>query len=168
MARVWVRALSGPVLVAVVIGAVVSVMCTGIITPRLWLGSAVCWSFVPVLQSITGLVFLNHGRTRRTIPVFLDRLFNTHRPWTLWYLAVAGALLVWPTASPLAVEVSALVPLGLTVPLLIRLCVDTLGVDRATAVRRVAAHQVATGVIILGYVQATSQLVPRVIGLLQR
>jgi hypothetical protein len=164
MARVWLRALSGPALVAAVLGAALSVMCTGIITPRLWLGTAMCWIFVPALQALTALVFL---RTRRLpLPAFLDVLFRTHRPWTLWYIAVAGLLLLWPQVPPFWFEVTALVPLVLTFRLLVALCVDVLGVDRQAAIRRVAAHQVAT-VLLIVCAQLPS-LLPRALGLLQR
>lgn len=164
MARVWLRALSRPALVAIVLGAALSVMCTGIITPRLWLGSALCWAFVPALQALTALVFL---RTRRLpLPAFVEVLFRTHRPWTLWYLAVAGLLLVWPHVPPLWFELTALVPLVLTFRLLVALCVNVLGVDRKAAIRRVAAHQAAT-LLLIAFTQLPS-LLPRAVGLLQR
>jgi hypothetical protein len=139
-------------------------MCTGIITPSLWLGSGLCWAFVPALQALTGLVFLRRGRL--SLPAFLDALFQTHRPWTLWYLAVAGVVLVWPRVPPLLFESTALIPLALTIRLLVRLSVDVLGVDRSTAIRRIVAHQAAT-VALIASTQLPS-LVPRVIALVQR
>lgn len=164
MTHVWLRALSRPLLVTIVLGAALSVMCTGILTPRLWLGTAVCWAFVPLLQALTGLVFFKTGRL--PLPAFLDALFQTHRPWSLWYLAVAGVVLVWPPVPPLWFEVTAVIPLVLTSRLLVDFLVRVLGVEHRVALRRVAAHQV-TSVLLIVFTQLPA-ILPRAIGLLAR
>jgi hypothetical protein len=164
---VWFRALSRPALVAIVLGATVSILCTGILTSGLWLGSTVCWAFVPALQALIGVAVLRQPG-RQSVPAFIEELFSTHRPWTAWYLAIAAAALVYPRLGPTIIEITALVPLAFTAARLLDLCTSRLGMDRRTAWRRVLAHQFVTYSIVLVYIQMASALAPRAIALFQR
>lgn len=95
--------LSRPALFALLLGACLSLTTSGRLTLRLMLSGALIWSFAPLLQmaGATAVVLL---LARRRLPLSraLDLYFLGHGPWSLWLLAVAGALAPLPSARVLA------------------------------------------------------------------
>jgi hypothetical protein len=153
-------------LIALVIGTSFTVAATERITVALVLAGAIGWSFVPVLQLLTGLLLV--GATRRDRLFVLERYFDTHWPWSLWILAAHALFLMVPVTRAFGVWVAmtAAVPLIWTVALLTGYCHDVLQLSAAQARRRVALHQVVTYAIILAYINAAVALWPRIVGLL--
>ncbi len=159
-----VRVIGRMALVALVIGTSVTVSATERVTLSLVVAGALGWSFVPVLQLLTG-VLLVAGSDRLTPS--LDRYFATHWPWSLWILIVHAGFLMVPAIRGVGLlfAVTAAVPVIWTVRLLLGLCQTDLGMGRAQAWRRVALHQVATYLLVLLYVSFAVALWPRVAGL---
>ena len=154
------------VLVAAIIGTSVTVTATEHVDAWLVLSGTLGWSFVPLLQLATGLVLVRGSRERMSHA--LGRYFATHRPWSLWILAVHATLLLVPPLRgySLALVATAAVPIWLTIRLLIRVCQESVGLPRPAALRRVAEHQALTVALIVVYVQFAVALWPRIVGVL--
>ena len=77
-----------PALVALVIGGFVTLANTGELYPTLFAGSALAWSWVPLLQMTLAAPLIALFR-RRSVPLSsaLDLFFVGHGPWSLWLLA---------------------------------------------------------------------------------
>jgi hypothetical protein len=139
-----------PVLVAVLVGAVVSLSITGALVPRLWPSVTVCWAFVPGLQLAAGAVLVRLGR-RRPIAMTsaLDLLFVGHGPWSLWLLGVGAADALrlpvggYASASASPVLASAIVPLAWTVALIFAFCRAVLGLSARGAAVAVLLYELA-------------------------
>jgi hypothetical protein len=152
-------------LVALVIGTSVTVSATERVTLPLVVAGTIGWSFVPLLQLLTGLVLIRGADRERTKS--LDRYFTTHWPWSLWILAVHAVFLMTPAARSigLGLAVTAAVPIIWTVKLLLGFCRSELGMDRGQSRRRVALHQALTYLLVVGYVSFAVALWPRIVGL---
>jgi hypothetical protein len=161
------RLLSRMVLVALVIGTSVTVSATERVTLSLVLAGGIGWSFVPVLQALTGLLLIR-GVDRRPRLELLDRYFATGWLWNLWIVAIHVTLLVWPAGRRLGILVigaAAAVPIIGTLRLLLRYSQTELGFDAHGARVRVLQHQAVTYALVLAYVSFAVSLWPRVIGL---
>jgi hypothetical protein len=152
-------------LVALVIGTSVTVSATERVTLSLVLAGTIGWSFVPVLQLLTGLVLI--GDSSRDRPKALDRYFATHWPWSLWILTVHAVILTTPLFRSVGftLAITAGIPLIWTVRLLLGFCRSELGMDLRQARRRVGLHQAATYLLVLAYISFAVALWPRVVGL---
>jgi hypothetical protein len=126
-------------LTAVILGTVTAIMGTGRVTLSLVLSGAVMWSFVPVLQLLTGVLFIT-GRNASAVRAY----FATGRFWLLWMLAIGTVLLMKPDPGfAIAWMVATLVvPAALTIRAL----------GRLVPWRRVLLHQLVTFAILVSYV----------------
>ena len=155
-------------LIVLVIATATSVAATGRLTVPLLLSGIVCWSFVPALQLLTGLLFL---RGSRVDPAHaLAAYFSTHRPWLLWLLIVTGTLLLLPDPGRVLLwaAATAVVPAVLTLRALTRFATDVFGDVPSRARRRVALHQGVTLVLVIFYVDQSVALWPRIAWVLGR
>jgi hypothetical protein len=152
-------------LIALVIGTAVTGSATERITASLVLAGVIGWSFVPVIQLLTGLLLVRGFAPNRT--QLLGAYFATHRPWSLWILAAHAVFLLSPAARPYAfwITATAAIPMVLTVRLLQRFCRDELRLDPRRSWGRVALHQSATYTIAFAYVFVAVALWPRILGL---
>ena len=154
-------------LVAVIIGTSVTVSATERVTLSLVLAGAIGWSFVPVLQLLTGLLLIRGtGRGRRIH--LLDRYFATGWAWNLWILAIHVTLLSWPAGrrlGTLVIGMAAVIPIVWTLKLLFDYCRRDLGLDGRGARLRVFQHQAVTYALVVAYVMFAVSLWPRVVGL---
>lgn len=152
-------------LAALVIGTSVTVSATERLTLPLILAGWIGWSFVPVLQLLTGLLLVR-GRNGRRV-TRLDGYFATQWPWALWIIALHAAFLIVPAARPMGtlLAVTAVAPIAMTIRLLLAFCRDRLAMDRAHAWRRVGLHQAATYLLIGAYVWLAVALWPRLLGI---
>ena len=153
-------------LIALVIGTSVTVAATERVDFSLLVAGSFGWSFVPVLQLMTGLLLI--ARTNR-LPRrrALEAYFALHWPWSLWMLSAAVLLLVLPPVRDysFALILTSLVAMVWTIFLLIGFCREQLAMTTHQARWRVALHQVVTiGVAIL-YVSYAVALWPRVVSL---
>ena len=155
------RLASRMVLVAVILGTATSVASTGRITVMLLLSGAACWSVVPLIQLCTG-VLLVRGSSR-SIGRALERYFQTHAPWSLWLLGVAGMLVLLPNPVLWIVPLTAtfVFPLALTVRKLYALCRGELGFSAAVARRRTLLHQAVTVGCLAAYGEYAGRLLVR-------
>jgi hypothetical protein len=162
----WWRALFVPGLVALLLGIVTSAAATGRVVASLVVSQTLCWSFVPALQLITGSTLIAASRERR-VPFAraLELLFAAHGPWSLWLVAI-GALQTVPVNQSFLL-VSTLAPATWTTWLLLAYSREVLGMPAGKARLRVLAHQMATGLLIVSYVELASRLSVRLIGALQ-
>lgn len=153
------------VLVALVIGTSVAAAATERVTLSLVLTSTLAWSFVPVVQLLTGLGLTAGAATGRRLYA-LERYFETHPAWSLWILAVHAVFLLWPAARGLTLLLvpTGILPAVLTVRALRRVCSEALGMPAAAARRAVAVHQAITWMIVGAYVGWASAYVPRLVG----
>jgi hypothetical protein len=166
-----VRVFGRMALVALVIGTGVTVSATERVTVSLVLAGAIGWSFVPVLQALTGILLVSGRRAAGSahgLGAALDRYFATGWPWSLWILSVFGAFLVVPAIRSLGwlLVTTAVLPMFWTVRLMLALCRKDLGMERGPAWRRVAFHQLVTYLLVLAYVAVAVALWPRIIGVL--
>ena len=153
-------------LISLVLGTSLTVAATERVTISLVLAGTLGWSFVPMLQLLTGLLLIRGGRPGHVAA--LEPYFDTHWPWSLWILTSSAVLLMIPTTRAFGVwaALTAAVPLIWTIRLLIGCCRDVLHLSNRQARRRVALHQIVTYAITLAYVNAAVALWPRVVGLL--
>ena len=151
-------------LVALVIGTAVTASATERVTISLVLTGAIGWSFVPMLQLLTGLLLVR-GATGDRLDL-LDRYFAIGWPWLWWILAAQGGFAMIPAVRGFGffVLLTAAVPILWTVRLLVRFCREELHLGRAQARRRTSAHQLATYVLVLAYVWFAVALWPRIVG----
>ena len=154
-------------LVAVIIGTSVTVSATERVTLPLVLAGSIGWSFVPLLQLLTGLLLIRGTARRRRLDL-LDRYFATGWSWNLWILAIHVMLLLWPASRRLGILVigiAAIVPIVWTLKLLFDYCRRDLGLDARSARARVFQHQAVTYALVVAYVAFAVSLWPRVVGL---
>lgn len=154
-------------LVAVIIGTSVTVSATERVTLSLVLAGTIGWSFVPVLQLLTGLLLIR-GRAGEGRVRLLDRYFALGWPWALWIVGVHATLLMWPAGRRLGLMViaaTAAIPILWTLRLLLDFGRRELGFDSRQARIRVGQHQALSYVLFLTYVFFAVSLWPRVVGL---
>ena len=91
----WRAVLGRPALVALVIGAFVTLTNAGQLLPTLLLGTTIAWVWVPALQLALITPFIAFGRRRRRAPLSsaVDLFFVGHGPWSLWLMAVAALMM---------------------------------------------------------------------------
>jgi hypothetical protein len=149
-------------LVALVIGTSMTVSATERVTLSLVVSGAIGWSFVPLLQLLTGVLLVRRFDAR-----LLDRYFATHWAWSLWILAAGAVFLLLPETrrSTTWIALTASVPILWTIRLLLAFCREELGLDTRQRRRRVAVHQTMTYLLVLGYVSLAVALWPRILGL---
>lgn len=146
-----VRIVGRMALLSVILGVSFSAAATERVDAGLVVSTSLAWSFVPVVQLLTGLV-LTRGSAKRFTA--LDAYFATHRPWSLWILGIhALFLLAGPARSAaLWLALTAVVPAVWTARLLVTMCRDRLGLSARESRRRVAIHEVLSCGLILLYV----------------
>ena len=151
-------------LVALVIGTGVTASATERVTVSLVLAGAFGWSFVPILQLMTGLLLVGGSRDRLRL---LDRYFATGWPWLLWILSAHAAFVAIPVTRKygLWITVTTCVPMLWTVRLLFAFCREELGLDTTQARRRIGAHQCVTYGLVVAYVWVAVALWPRIVRL---
>ena len=152
-------------LIALVIGTSVAAAATERVTVTLVLTSALAWSFVPLIQLLTGLWLVRGAAAGRRLEA-IERYFDTHRPWSLWILAVHAMFLLWPQSRGFALFVlpSCLLPAALTARALTRLCREVLRTPPSVARREVMVHQSLTWLVIVSYATWASAYLPRLVG----
>ena len=151
-------------LIALVIGSAMAVAATGRLTLSLAASTTLVWSWVPLVQLLTGLLLVRGADIG--VARALEGYFQTHRPWSLWLLAcaVAIALLPNPGGALLLLAATFVVPLVVTVRMLKVFCRRELGLGAAQTRRRVALHQAVTWTVVLVYGGYAIALIPRVSG----
>lgn len=159
---VEVHLLARMALTPVVIGTAASVMGTGRVTMSLVASTALCWSFVPVLQLLTGLLLVRGAAAKGSA---LARYFATDRYWSSWMLALAAVVLLMPNPGGVVLYLlgTAVVPLLLTARALVWLRRDLSGDSRAAARTIVVLHQTITILLILAYAMWAGALWPRIV-----
>jgi len=163
----WPRALLTPLLVALILGISTSIAGVGRVTVSLVLSSALCWSFVVMLQLATGLALIASAPSRRVdLPRAIELLFDGHGPWSIW-LALLGFLHTI-AASQSTMVLSTVGPFVWTAAILRAYTREVLGVPRGGALVRTLAHQALSAVLIIGYVELTTRLSLRIIGFLEQ
>ena len=152
-------------LVSLIIGTATAVAATGRVTVSLVGSGALGWSFVAVLQLLTGLILVRgpHGERLRQ----LERYFALHWPWSLWILAYHAALLLLPTrALGTWLALTGVVPMAVTARLLLQFTETYVTLDRRAAIRRVVLHQAVTYSLFLAYAAVAVALWSRVLKVL--
>jgi hypothetical protein len=153
------------VLVSLVIGTATAVAATERVTASIVVSGALGWSFVPVLQLLTGLILIHGGRGARWRT--LERYFELHWPWSLWILAYHAALLLLPTRTlGTWLALTGVVPMLVTARLLLRFTQEHVTEDRRAAIRRVVLHQAVTYSVFLAYAAVAVALWTRVLKVL--
>ena len=161
-------ALRRPLLVAVVMGASVSIAATGRATPELVMGTTVSWSYVVLLQLAIALVLIA-PRAGRTVGLAraIDLFFAGHAPWSLFVLAAAAwapspvGRPLWPLFVPAAAAVV------LTPRIVAAFFGEVLGLSVREARRMTILQQAITWTVIVGVFWVTSSLTPRLFELLR-
>ena len=151
-------------LTALVIGTVAAVLGTGRVTVPLIVSTTLMWSWVPVVQLVTGYLFI--GRVPRRGEALAD-YFDTGRYWAIWMLALAALALLAPNPFSLLIyaAATAVVPMVLTARALARLRRQRFGEYGPVVWRRVLAHQVATHAILVAYFAWAVALWPRILAM---
>jgi hypothetical protein len=151
-------------LTALVIGTVAAVLGTGRVTVPLIVSTTAMWSWVPVVQLLTGYLFV--GRVPRRGEALIQ-YFETGWYWATWMLALAVVILLAP--KPFAVlyyaVATAIVPAVLTARALVRFRRQRHGERPAIAWRRVLVHQAVTHAIVVAYFAWAVALWPRLLAL---
>ena len=159
----WLRALKMPALLAVMLGLLNATAAAGHVTASLVASEIVAWSFIPVLQLLTGSALIASAAGRRvTFPRALELLFAAHLPWSLWLVVTTVLQTVNP--DPYIVIGSGVVPMAATVALLLAFGREVLSLNGREARVRVFAHHAATALVIVGYIELATRLSVRIIG----
>jgi len=159
----WLRALKIPALLAVMLGLLNATAAAGHVSASLVASEIVAWSFIPILQLLTGAGLIASARARRVMfPRAVELLFAAHLPWSLWLVAATVFQTVNP--DPGIVIGSGVVPLAATVVLLLAFGREVLGLNSREARVRVFAHQAATVLLIVAYIELATRLSVRIIG----
>jgi hypothetical protein len=147
-----VRIVGRMALLSVILGVSLSAAATERVDAGLVLSTSLAWSFVPVLQLLTGLV-LTRGTANRADA--LDAYFATHGPWSLWILGVHALYLLAGPARDAAlwIALTAAVPAVWTARLLVRMCRERLGLSARESRARVLLHEAISYGLVLLYVQ---------------
>ena len=154
-------------LTALVIGTAAAVLGTGRVTVPLVLSTTVMWSWVPVVQLLTGWWMVAGRGSRRGEA--LSEYFATSRYWSVWLLGFTLCVLLAPRPFELLLWAlaTAVVPAALTARALVTLRQQYFSDSRSSAWRRVAIHQGIThGVIVLYFAWAVA-LWPRLIAMVR-
>jgi hypothetical protein len=161
----WRRAFERPALVAVVIGTAVTLSSARRASIGLVLMGIVCWSFVPLMQVLIGLVVIGRARGRSmSVARCLELLFAGHLPWSLWTLVMVGLYTFTPLHIVLAAQVlSLLIPAVWTTIIVDAFCRTALDCTPARARLLTAAHQAMTWTAFFAYVFLVSGFWPRVL-----
>jgi hypothetical protein len=163
----WRQALAIPGLLALLLGIVTSAAATGRVVASLVISQTVCWSFVPALQLMTGSMLIGSaGQRPVSFARAIELLFAAHGPWSLWLVAIAALQMLTPNQN--IVFASTIAPALWTAWILFAYSREVLTLPPGQAWVRVIAHQAATALLILTYMELGSRLSVRVIGLLQR
>lgn len=159
----WVGALRTPILLAVMLGLLNATAAAGHVSLELVLHEIASWSFVPLLQLMTGAALIASAPARRvSFPGSIELLFAAHGPWSLWL--VAATLLQTINPNPYIVVGSGAVPMLFTAVLLMAFGREVLGLTAREARWRVAAHQAVTVLLILAYIEFATRLSVRILG----
>ena len=137
---------------ALILGTATAVMSTGRVTISLVLSGMLVWSFVPVFQVLTGMIFVRGSRTSRGVA--LARYFAPGWYWWIWYLLVAGIVLLVPNAESSLDYILCTfpIPAALTARSLVALRQELHGENAFKAVRHVALHQGVTYLALAVYI----------------
>jgi hypothetical protein len=154
-------------LVALILGTALTVAATERVTVPLVFAGTIGWSFVPLLQLLTGLLLVR-GFSRDRLRL-LAGYFATHRPWSMWILISHAIFLLFPATRPygLWIIATAAVPILWTIGLLLRFCREELQLSAARSWWRVATHQCATYTIAFAYVFVAVALWPRILAVFE-
>ena len=85
-----------PLVLALIMGAMVSLAMTGTLTARLLLSGTLSWSFVPLIEVVALAMVLRRRATRGALATHVDVFFAG---FSIWYLFFIGIALV--PAAPL-------------------------------------------------------------------
>ena len=158
------RVASRMFLIAIVIGTTTAIASTGRLTLSLLVSGTLCWSFVPILQLMTGLILVRGARVPRGRA--LELYFDTHRPWSLWL--VSAAMLILLLADPggwlIPILATATAPAMISGRAVFVLLTRSLGFSVSQARHRAALHYAITLAIVLIYAEYASALLRRAVG----
>ena len=87
-----------PLFVAVVLGSMVSMLASGLLTARIALSATTYWTFVPIAETLALLLVAGRRFGRGSLAAAIDTFFAGHGPWTLFIIAVTGVLTFVPAA----------------------------------------------------------------------
>lgn len=147
-----------------VMGIVTAVAAAGRVPLTLVVSQVVCWSFVPLLQCVTASALIGASPGRRvTFGRAFELLFAAHGPWSAWLIAVAAMQLLLP--SQYLVILTAALPAAWTALMLAAFGREVLGLSPWAARFRVVAHQLATMLLIVGYIEITTRVSMRLAAL---
>jgi hypothetical protein len=152
------------IFIAIIIGTTTAIASTGRLTLSLLVSGTVCWSFVPVLQLMTGLILVRGGRVSRAKALAL--YFDTHRPWSLWLISAAMLLLLLadPGGWLIPILATAIAPAIVSGRAVTALLTQKLGFSVPQARRRAALHYTLTLAIVLIYAEYAGALIRRFVG----
>ena len=159
----WLRALKVPGLLAIMLGVLNATAAAGHVSATLVVSEIVAWSFIPFLQLMTGALLIASVTTRRvSFPRAIELLFAAHAPWSLWF--VAATIYQTINANPYIVVGSGVVPFAISAFMLGAFGREVLGLNGREARIRVFAHQAATFMLIVVYIELATRLSVRIIG----
>ncbi len=164
----WRRALERPALVAVIIGTAVTMSSARRVPLGLVVMGIVCWSFVPIIQWLIGMVVISraHGRPL-SMPRCLELLFLGHLPWSLWLLTRVGVSVFTRVEFGRVADVLSLIVPGVwTVCILFAFCRAVLGCSAARARVLTVTHQTLTWTAVFTYAFFLSGIWARMLALI--
>src|SRR5262245_1284183 len=154
----WLRAVERPALLALTIAIAVTLSSAGRVPLGLVLMGIVCWSFVPMVQWLIGVIIIGRARGRPiSMPRALELLFAGHLPWSLWILTMSGLSAFTPATLGIPAQILTLiVPAVWTTTILFAFCRTALGCSLVRARRLTTAHQTMTWIVVGAYVLLVS------------
>ncbi len=140
---------------------------TGRVTVPLIAGTTFIWIWIPLVQLLTGLLFVRGSRVPTSEA--LARYFETGRFWSCWLLLLTAAVLFGP--RPFAIldwaAATAIIPVVLTTRALTRTAREVCGASERSARRRALVHQAITHTILVLYFGWAVALGPRIAALVR-
>ena len=139
----------------------------GRVTVPLIAGTTLIWIWIPLVQLLTGLLFVRGARVPTAEA--LARYFETGRYWSCWLLLFTAVLLLAP--RPFAIldwaAATALIPVVLTTRALRKTAREVCGASERSARRRALVHQAITHTILVLYFGWAVALWPRLAALVR-
>ena len=83
-----------PLFVALVLGCVMALLASSVVTARLAFPTAIYWAFVPLVEALAFLPLARRWRARVAPSVLIDTFFAGHAAWTLTLIVLGTTMTV--------------------------------------------------------------------------
>jgi hypothetical protein len=143
--------------ILLVIAVAIPIMAVQRVTIGLVVATAICWSFILIIQFFIGVLLITSVRSRQIrLTRALDLWFAGHLPYSVWLMASAAVMANLSSGSTEIVIALAVVPSVWTSVIVSAFCRVVLNTSRAGARIRATIHFIVVWAVGLQYVALAS------------